>query len=112
MQPSVIMDRVCRANTRPHFPSATPPAFAGLAQACWSANPASRPAFADIADRLQAMLDRLQPQPGPGGARSRPSAAALGARPGGRAGSGSGSGGAAPPAAAAAPAARPAAEAR
>jgi hypothetical protein len=52
------MDRVLRG-ARPDFPTAAPPALVELAAACWAANPADRPAFRDICQRLQRLADAL-----------------------------------------------------
>ena len=40
-----------------------PPAYKALMQACWAADPAARPTFEIVSEKLKAQLKRLQ---GPG----------------------------------------------
>jgi hypothetical protein len=50
-----IIERVYKTGLRPRFPSTAPPAFVSLAEACWQSDPAARPTFLDISERLEAM---------------------------------------------------------
>ncbi|KAI8470348.1 MAG: kinase-like domain-containing protein [Monoraphidium minutum] len=54
--PAAIKDLVRSAGARPTFPPHTPPPLAELACDCWAADPAARPGFAEIVDRLEAFL--------------------------------------------------------
>ncbi|KAI8462305.1 MAG: kinase-like domain-containing protein [Monoraphidium minutum] len=56
-----VIERVYKTGLRPRFPSTAPPAFAGLAEACWQSDPARRPVFAEIAQRLEALAAELIP---------------------------------------------------
>jgi hypothetical protein len=51
----MIIDRVVNHGARPAFPAGSPRAYAALAEECWRAEPAARPTFAQIAERLEAL---------------------------------------------------------
>jgi hypothetical protein len=51
---SAVVDAVLRG-TRPVFPPDAPTALAALARDCWAADPAARPAFPEVAARLEAL---------------------------------------------------------
>jgi hypothetical protein len=61
MQRDAVIERVYKAGLRPRFPGTAPAGFAGLAEACWQSDPARRPAFAEVAERLEAMASELGP---------------------------------------------------
>lgn len=47
--------RVCKAGLRPRFPAGAPPEFVSLAEDCWHADPAARPCFVRVCERLEAV---------------------------------------------------------
>ncbi|KAI8469901.1 MAG: hypothetical protein J3K34DRAFT_521810 [Monoraphidium minutum] len=57
----VIAQGVLRHGLRPSFPPAAPPAYVALASACWAPKAGARPAFYDIAARLEAILGDCAP---------------------------------------------------
>ncbi len=49
MQPTLVAPPPAPCSgLRPKFPSHTPPAYVGLAQACWSGSAQSRPTFDEV----------------------------------------------------------------
>jgi serine/threonine protein kinase len=57
--PDAVAERVVREGARPRFPSSAPAAFVRLAQACWVTEPGARPAFGEIAERLERIAEEL-----------------------------------------------------
>lgn len=47
-----VIAGVCRRDLRPRFPPAAPPAWARLAEACWTGEPGGRPAFDKVCAEL------------------------------------------------------------
>jgi hypothetical protein len=54
-----IIHRVLHTGARPPFPAGAPPAYAGLAAACWAHDPAARPRMGDVIAALQAVARGL-----------------------------------------------------
>ncbi|GBF94659.1 hypothetical protein Rsub_07395 [Raphidocelis subcapitata] len=59
-----IVEGVARGALRPRFPAGTPCAYAELAAACWSAEPAARPHFPAIIAALHGMLNAVEARRG------------------------------------------------
>lgn len=55
-----LLARIVHEGLRPQFPKGACSRYARLAQRCWMADPAQRPAFADILAELRAMLTDAQ----------------------------------------------------
>ena len=47
---------------RPSIPTWCDPLWKSLMERCWSAEPASRPSFSDVASDLRVMATALQPK--------------------------------------------------
>ncbi|XP_027116955.2 RAF-like serine/threonine-protein kinase PRAF [Coffea arabica] len=60
MDPDIIRSGVAYSNLRPAIPEYCDPELRKLMEECWSPDPAARPSFTQIRERLQAMLMALQ----------------------------------------------------
>jgi serine/threonine protein kinase len=56
MLPATVRELVSRSDTRPSFPVGAPQVFVGLAVDCWSPEPANRPSFQSVVERLEALI--------------------------------------------------------
>eukprot|EP00198_Chlamydomonas_reinhardtii_P013521 XP_001702858.1 serine/threonine protein kinase 14 [Chlamydomonas reinhardtii] len=70
-----IPRRVVREGMRPRFTSSVPGEYRALAERCWAANPASRPAATELVTSLKKLMG-LEPRLGGGGGQRRYSALA------------------------------------
>ncbi|GFR48700.1 hypothetical protein Agub_g10656, partial [Astrephomene gubernaculifera] len=59
-----IFAGVMTGSLRPGVPLDCHPHWAELMQACWHANPRLRPGFSEIAERLDALLERVSGEEG------------------------------------------------
>ena len=50
-------------NLAPEVPAWCEPEWRGLMEACWEVNPACRPAFRDLAEQLERIIDATPPPP-------------------------------------------------
>jgi len=56
-----VIERVYKTGMRPRFPSTAPAQFVSLAEACWQTDPARRPSFNEISERLEQLAAELVP---------------------------------------------------